>query len=141
MSFRLPAIATMVLLAAITAFPRQSANAGADQEHTQAGAQNSVPSVEQHLKVLSEKLDLSTEQEDKIKPALQQLHETATTLMQDKSLSREERFQQLHAAREKADANIRQFLNDEQKSKLTALEHEPHSGLHGNGSSASERQK
>ena len=141
MPFRIPAIATIVLLATMTAFSQQSANAAGDQEHTQTGVQSSVPTVEQHLKVLSEKLDLTAEQQDKIKPALEALHETATKLMQDQSLTREQRLEQLHAAREKADANIRQFLTAEQKNQLTALEHEPHSGLHGNGTGASEKQE
>jgi hypothetical protein len=46
-------------------------------------------------------------------------------------MSQEERMGKVRASREKADKKIREILNDDQKKKLDQLEHEPHSGLHG----------
>jgi Spy/CpxP family protein refolding chaperone len=95
-----------------------------------------VPTVEKHLKVLTEKLDLTGDQQAKIKPILQKLHDATQKLMQDESMSREERLGHVRPWREKADKKIREILNDEQKKRLDQLEHEPHSELHGNQNGA-----
>ncbi len=91
-----------------------------------------VPTVEKHLKVLSEKLDLTGDQQAKIKPILREMHDGTQKLVQDESMSREERRDKVRACREKADKKIREVLNDDQKKKLDQLEQEPHSALHGN---------
>ena len=91
-----------------------------------------VPTVEKHLKVLSEKLDLTGDQQAKIKPILRELHGARQKLVQDESMSREQRLGNVRACREKADKKIREILNDDQKKKLDQLEQEPHPELHGN---------
>jgi Spy/CpxP family protein refolding chaperone len=92
-----------------------------------------VPTVEKHLKVLAEKLDLTVDQQAKIKPILRELHDATQKLMRDESISREERMGNVRVCREKADKKIREILNDDQKKKLDQLEQEPHPELHGNG--------
>ncbi len=57
-----------------------------------------VPTVEQQLKVLTEKLDLTGDQQARITPILQELHDATQKLVQDKSLSREERLLRCMAA-------------------------------------------
>jgi len=79
-----------------------------------------------------EKLALTGDQQTKIKPILQELHDAMLKAVQDESMSREERLGKVRASREKADKKIREILNDDQKKKLDQLEQEPHSGLHGN---------
>jgi len=90
-----------------------------------------VPTVETHLKVLTEKLDLSGAQQTKIKPILQELHNATEKLVQDKSMSSEDRMDKVRDSHYKADKKIRGILNDDQKKKLDQLESEPHSELHG----------
>ena len=102
----------------------------AKDEHGQSGVH--VPTVQGHLKVLTEKLALTGDQQAKIKPILQELHDATQKLDQDESMSSEERMVKVRASREKADKKIREILNDDQKKKLDQLEHEPHPGLHGN---------
>ena len=51
-------------------------------------------------------------------------------------MSREERMGNVRASREKADKQVREILNDDQKKKLDQLEHDPHSELHGNQNGA-----
>jgi Spy/CpxP family protein refolding chaperone len=96
------------------------------------GTHDGVPTVEGHLKLLTEKLALTGDQQAKIKPILQELHDATQKLMQDESMSREERLDNVRACRYKADKQIREILNDDQKKKLDQLEQEPHSELHGN---------
>jgi Spy/CpxP family protein refolding chaperone len=116
---RLVAIGTIVMLA-LTVVAQQTTRPG-----------GGVPTVQGHLKVLTENLDLSGDQQAKIKPILQELHDGTLKVVQDKSMSTEERQDNMMAWREKADKKIRKILNDDQKKKLDQLEHEPHSGLHG----------
>jgi Spy/CpxP family protein refolding chaperone len=135
---RLLAIGTM-LIVALTAPAQQTATrpGGTDkEEHGQRGAQDGVPTVESQLKVLTEKLDLTGDQQDKVKAILQELHDATLKFVQDKSLSHEERLAKVRPQRYKADKQIREFLTDDQKKKLDQYLQAPHSEMHGNLSGA-----
>ncbi len=124
---RLLAIGTMLMFALTTVAQQTTTNSDAH-----GGSGGGVPTPQGHLKVLTEKLALTGDQQAKIKPILQELHDATQKLMQDESMSREERLGHVRAWREKADKKIREILNDDQKKKLDQLEQEPHSELHGN---------
>lgn len=132
--FRLLAIGTMLIIA-LTAPAQQTATGpsgtGKD-EHGQGAAQGDVPTVEQQLKVLTEKLDLTGDQQARITPVLQELHDATQKVVQNKRLSREERLAKVRPQREKADKRIRAVLNEDQKKKLDQYEQGPHSEMHGN---------
>jgi hypothetical protein len=51
---------------------------------------------------------------------------------QDSTLSNEARQEREKSLHEKADKQVRQFLNEEQKRKLDQLEQKPHRGMHAN---------
>ncbi len=138
---RLLAIATM-LIVALTAPAQQTAirPGGTDkEERAQRGAQDGVPTVESQLKVLTEKLDLTSDQQARIKPILQELHDATLKLVRDKSLSHEERLAKVRPQRYKADKQIREFLSDDQKKKLDQYLQGPHSEMHGNLSGATRK--
>ena len=101
----------------------------AQQTTTKPG--DPAPGVDAHLKVLSERLDLTAAQQAKLKPILQEMQGTSQKLMQDETMSRDERMNKVRACRDKADKKAREFLSDEQKKKLDQLEAEPHPELHG----------
>jgi Spy/CpxP family protein refolding chaperone len=90
-----------------------------------------VPPVEPQLKLLTEKLSLTDEQQDKIKPILQELHDTSVKLVEEENMSRDERMNGIHTARLTADKKMRVVLNEGQKKKLDQVESEPHPELHG----------
>jgi hypothetical protein len=98
---------------------------------TVAGAQDSPPSVEEQLKVLNEKLDLTAGQQAKIKPILQHLHDATENIIQDHTLSHEERLAKVRPERRMADKKMREILSDEQKKKLDQYEKGPHQEMHG----------
>ena len=50
------------------------------------------PSVDSQMKCLTEKLDLRREQQGKIKPIMQELHDYTVKIMQNDSLSEQERL-------------------------------------------------
>ena len=118
------------ILLAIVTMSMFAMAAVAQQAATKPG--HGAPTVEAHLKVLSEKLDLTAAQQAKIKPILQEMQDTSMKVMHDESISREERMDKVRACREKADKKAREILTDEQKKKLDQLESEPHPEMHGN---------
>ena len=125
---RLIAIGIMLMFA-LTTVAQQTAPGGPAKG---VSGDSGVPTVETHLKLLTEKLDLTGDQQAKIKPILQEMQDATQKLMQDESLSREDRMGKVRACREKADKKAREILNDDQKKKLDQLESEPHPELHGN---------
>jgi hypothetical protein len=96
-----------------------------------SGAQDSLPSIEEQLKVLNQKLDLTAGQRAKIKPILQHLHDATENVMQDDALSREDRLAKVRPQRQMADQKMREILSDEQKKKLDQYEKGPHQEMHG----------
>jgi hypothetical protein len=94
--------------------------------------QDSLPTVEEQLKVLNEKLGLTAKQQAKVEPILQQLHDATENVMRDQTLSREERLANVRPQRQMADKKMRAILNDEQRKKLDQYEQGPHHEVHGN---------
>ena len=124
----------LMLIAPLTAAAQQVAVApGATVEEGPGllAAQDDMPKVEQQLKVLTEKLGLTGDQQTRIKPILQELHDDTLKLMLSNSLSREERLARVRPQREKADQGIRAVLNEDQQKKLDQYEQGPHSEMHG----------
>jgi hypothetical protein len=87
-----------------------------------------VAPVEQHLKMLSEQLTLSAEQQDKARPILQAMHDGSQKLEDDQSLTPDQRQAGMHALFMKSDKEVRVFLTDDQKKKLDDLEGQMHHG-------------
>ena len=124
-----------ILIFALTAPAQQAATAPgvADKtEHGQLGTQDGMPTAEEQLKVLTIKLDLTADQQARIKPILQELHDATLAVMQDQSLSREERLARVRPQRYKAHDQIRELLNDDQKKKLDQYLQGAHPEMHGN---------
>jgi len=85
-----------------------------------------MPDVDQHLKMLSEKLTLTAEQQEKARPILKEMQDGLQKVGEDKSLTPEQMHAQMHSTMMKADKQLREYLTDEQKTKLTAMEAEMH---------------
>jgi Spy/CpxP family protein refolding chaperone len=109
----------------------QQAAPGASTKSPSAAEHAGVPTAEGQLTFLSAKLDLTGDQQEKIKPILQELHDTTVKLVQDQNISREERLSKVRDSRYAADKKIRTLLNDDQKKKLDEVEQGPHPELHG----------
>jgi Spy/CpxP family protein refolding chaperone len=116
------AIGTVLMFSLATAAP-QIAKTG-------TSAKGDKPAVEAQLKLLMHALDLTGEQQTRIEPVLEQLHEATIRLMHDGGLSREERLRRVTPARYQADGKIRAVLSEGQKAKLDQFEQEPHPEMH-----------
>lgn len=134
--YRLFTLGTILIFALATQAQQPTTGAAGSAKGVSSGEEAGLPTVEAQLKVLTEKLTLTSDQQDKIKPILKELHEATEKLAQDKSLSREERLAKVRPQRYKADEKIRAILNDDQKKKLDQYEQGPHSEVHGNLSGA-----
>lgn len=121
------------LTGALIAGAQQSggpANAAASEEHQQApSTQAQISSVAQMMKVFTEKLDLTADQQAKIRPIVKHLHDVMEKAVQDPSLSHEQRVALVRPEHMKAHEEFEQVLTEEQKQKLEAYMHGPHPEL------------
>jgi Spy/CpxP family protein refolding chaperone len=125
-----------LIVAVATHAQQATTTAGVPAKSVAGGEDVALPTVEAQLKVLTEKLNLTSEQQHKIKTILQGLHDATEKLAEDKSLSHEERLAKLRPQRYEADKRIRAILSDDQKKKLDQYEAGPHAEMHGNLSGA-----
>lgn len=98
-------------------------------------------SVDDHLRMLSQKLDLTSEQQDRVRPILEEMQESMQKIDDDKSLSHEDAMAQMHAIFMKADKQVRVFLSDDQKKKLDDLEEQSHPGMRDSSNPSTRPQK
>ena len=116
-----------LLIFAPAILARQGANS------TKGAAQRlEVPNVRDQLKVLTDRLDLTAGQQPKVKAILQELHGASQKLAQDVSLSHDQQLEKVRSLRMKANQQLREILNDDQKKKLDQYLAGPHSEMHGN---------
>jgi Spy/CpxP family protein refolding chaperone len=120
-----------MLLFALTAVAQQAVKATGHPTASDAKS-TVVPTADVQLKFLTAQLDLTNDQQEKLKPILAELHGSTVTIVQDQSLSHEERMSKFRDSHYAADKKMRAFLTDDQKKKLDQVEHEPHPELHGN---------
>ena len=95
-----------------------------------------LPDAGDQLKVLTQKLDLSVDQQSKVKTILQELRDASLKLMQDENSSHEALLRKVRPLRMNADKKVREILSDDQKKKLDQYLQGPHSEMHGNLSGA-----
>ena len=114
-----------VLIFALSAVAQQSTTM--PDAHAVAAAP-----VDQHLKVLSEKLALTADQQDKARPILQDMHDGSQKINDDQSLTPDQKHAAMSELFMKSDKQLREFLTDDQKTKLDAMEAQMHGGAHGN---------
>jgi len=129
--FRLLAVGIMFIFALTTVAQQPATSADGPTKSASSAEHAGVPTAEGQLKFLTAKLELTGDQQQKIKPILQELHDTTMKLVQDENISREERLSKVRDSRYTTDKKIRAILNEGQKKELDQVEQEPHPELHG----------
>jgi len=123
----------MIFALQVSAQQSATAPASADKsEQSQPSMQDEVPSADDQLKFLTMQLDLTDDQQARVKPILIALRDETVKISQDQSLSRDERLARVRPFRLKAHDQISEILNDEQKKKLEQYMQGPHTEMHGN---------
>ena len=78
-------------------------------------------SVDDQIKHLSKKLDLSADQQTKLKPILEDQRKQMEAIHSDSSLSREDRMTKMQALRQSSDTQIKSVLNDDQQKSFDKM--------------------
>ena len=73
------------------------------------------------MKKLTAALDLSADQQTKIRAILEETQQQGHAVMNDTSLSKEEKEKKMQSTHEAAHAKIRELLNDDQKKKFNQM--------------------
>ena len=93
------------------------------------GGRRGMPSADDQLKHLSKMLNLSDDQQAKLKPILEDQHKQMQQLWNDNSMSRQDRFSKMRELRENADTQIKGVLNDDQQKKFDQMREEQRSHM------------
>jgi hypothetical protein len=92
------------------------------QQAPSAPQPGGAPSIDDQVQVLAQELNLSADQQAKVKTALEDQHTQAMGIIQDPSMPREDKVQKIHALREGTIAKVRATLtSDEQKTKFDQI--------------------
>lgn len=83
-----------------------------------------MPSVDDQLKHLSKKLNLSDDQQGKLKPILEDQRKQMEQIHNDSSLSREDRMSKMMELRQSSDTQIKSVLNDDQQKNFDKMRSE-----------------
>jgi Spy/CpxP family protein refolding chaperone len=123
-----------VCLFAMAALAQQNPPAKEGEGHKHPGEQ--MGNVDDHVKELSAKLNLTADQQAKVKTILQDTHQQMQTLMKDESMSKEDKHARMKGLHDSVHAKVREVLNDDQKTKFDAMMKDMESNMHahGNGS-------
>jgi len=83
-----------------------------------------MSSVDDQLKHLSSKLNLSDDQQAKLKPILEDQHKQMEQIHNDSSLSRQDRFSKMQQLRQNSDTEIKSVLNADQQKTFDKMREE-----------------
>lgn len=122
-------LAILVLSAAGPAFAQTSQQSQAPAPDKHAGMHHNGESVDQHLQMLSEKLNLTDDQKAKLKPILQNQMQQMKAVHEDSSLSPEQKQAKLKSIHESLHDQINAVLTPEQQTKFKQMQQE-HMGKH-----------
>ena len=77
--------------------------------------------VDEHVKELSAKLNLTADQQTKVKAILEEHHQQMQAMMKDESMSKEDKHAKMESMHDSVHAKVREVLNDDQKTKFDAM--------------------
>jgi periplasmic protein CpxP/Spy len=128
-------------LFAMAALAQQNppAQPGGDQKqggHGHMGMGPGMGNVDDHVKELSTKLNLTADQQTKVKAILEENHQQMQTIMNDKSLSMDDKHAKMKSMHDSVHSKVRDILTDEQKPKFDAMVKDMENnmnGMHGKG--------
>lgn len=121
---------------ALTVWAQQSTPPQTAQPHEhmgQMGHPHGPMSADEHLQMLSQRLNLTDEQKAKIKPIIEEHLQQRQAIMKDESLTPEQKHSKMQASGDAAHSKIEALLNDDQKKQFAEMMKDMHGqgkGLH-----------
>ena len=89
------------------------------QPPSQGQAQGS--NIDEQVKILSSELNLTADQQDKVKNILTDQHQQAMSVVQDTAMSRDDKLNKIHSLRETTISKVRQILTAQQQPKFDEM--------------------
>lgn len=86
------------------------------------------PSIDDQVNMLTQDLNLTPDQQTKMRGILEDQHKQAMTIVDDPSMTRDDKIQKIRALRETTIQKTRTMLDDNQKKKLDEMLNEPSQG-------------
>ena len=124
-------------LFAMAAGAQQNPPAQESGEHKHGGQSGRMGNMDDMMQELTTKLNLTADQQTKIRSIMEQQHEQMRATMNDQSLSKEDKHAKMKSAHESIQAKVREVLTDEQKPKFDAMMKDMENNMHGkNGQGA-----
>jgi periplasmic protein CpxP/Spy len=108
-------------LFAVAALAQQNPPAQESGDHKHSGHMAGMGSADDHVKELTAKLNLTADQQAKVKAILEENHQKMEATMKDESLSKEERHARMMSMHESVHSKVREVLTDDQKPKFDAM--------------------
>jgi hypothetical protein len=98
--------------------PGQQPGAATQSQSSSAAGR---PSIDDQVQSLAQQLNLSADQQAKVKTALEDQHTQAMNVVQDNSMARDDKIQKIHTIRQGTIDKVRSALNDDQKKKFDVM--------------------
>lgn len=94
------------------------------------GHRRGMPSADDQVKNLTEKLSLTDDQQAKAKTIIEDTHSQMQKLMQDDSMSRDDKMAKMRSLHETASGKIREILTADQQKKFDDMQKEMQDHMH-----------
>ncbi len=118
------ALALAVVFGGATAYAQMGGPGGGPY------GQHQPMSADQHLQMLTQQLDLTSDQQAQIKPILENESQQMESLRSDTSLSQQDRMSKMHEIRQNTAEQIKPILTQEQQTKWEQMmSHQGHRGM------------
>jgi len=116
-----------LILSLAVSMPIWAQSSSTDQNRPSGTAQSpewrghKMPTADEQLQHMTKVLNLTDDQQAKIKPILEERQQKMSALMQDNSLSREDRHAKFRDVRSSSSQQIRAILTPEQQKKMDEM--------------------
>jgi hypothetical protein len=100
------------------------------QPSSQGQSSSGQSNIDTQVQILTEQLNLTNDQQGKVRSILSDQHEQAMTLVKDATMSREDKLSKLHSLRETTISKVRDVLTNDQKPKFDQMVQQQSDRMH-----------
>jgi len=125
-------------LFAMAAGAQQNPPAQGSGEHKHGGQSGRMGNMDDMMQELTTKLNLTADQQTKIKSIMEEQHEQMRATMNDQSLSKEDKHAKMKSMHDSIHAKVREVLTHEQKPKFDAMIKDMENNMHGKNGQGSD---
>jgi hypothetical protein len=101
--------------------PSQQTPSAPSGQTTAPQSSQGQSNIDNQVSILTEQLNLTSDQQTKLRSILTDQHEQAMTLVKDNTISHEDKIAKIHSLRESTITKVRGMLTDAQKPKFDAM--------------------